>query len=740
MARLILQRKAEILAEYNLNEKASITIGSAKGNAVVLGDKNVSEHHCTVTRKKGVYEIKDNNTLTGTRVNDRTVTEKELQNGDAIGIGPFTLTFLSGTNKANPEEKREKFYCLLGIYGKFEGKKYLVRQGETNIGREKISPKGVANDITLTGDMTASKGHAKIVCQDDKKSIMDIGSTGGVAVNGDKVGQMNEVPLKEGDEIAIGRTIFRFVAEGNEDYALPRHHKIFLLKIRKPFLTGITGLLIAVALVLLFRGLTGISTINGKPKNLNVTLDENWSPQNNMVRTAPGDYDISSTPAIGDMNGDGVNDIVFLNSSGLLYAWDGKRGAELWSPVELFNSGKSSVALADMNSDGVPDIIAVSDASMLYVVDGQSGNIIRKEVLGGTISELSPAVGDLDGDGKPDVVVCSEEGMVHFIYAPGYDQRVEKFTEFVDAPIYASPIIVSTKKISPMAVVCNYGSKVYFFDGKTRQKRTMPLDELTGKAHLVAAAPAAGDLNGDGIPEVVVQSNVPQYISAIDITKFDVLWTYFVEPVPPAGLKHHASPVIADMNGDKLGDIAVLSANGVLYVLKGKTGYPTGELLWKLDVPGGGKMVSSPSLNDFSKDGSLNVVFGTEDGSIIVARNIMRRKEMEVLATLKASNVPITSSIVMGDVDNDRKIEMVYSNSINSVQIAETNVKTFRGKVNWPMYLGTTTHDGNPRVQETKMPFIGMTAGSLFILLSMLLTRVLSDSKKLGKRPRKVSL
>jgi hypothetical protein len=54
------------------------------------------------------------------------------------------------------------------------------------------------------------------------------------------------------------------------------------------------------------------------------------------------------------------------------------------------------------------------------------------------------------------------------------------------------------------------------------------LFEKTGKAHLIAGAPAVGDINGDGIPEVVVQTNIPQYVSAIDVTNFNVLWTFFL--------------------------------------------------------------------------------------------------------------------------------------------------------------------------------------------------------------------
>jgi pSer/pThr/pTyr-binding forkhead associated (FHA) protein/outer membrane protein assembly factor BamB len=729
MPRLVLQKRSEIISEYVLRRKPSITIGSAKGNDIVIPDKAVSEHHCTIARKGEGYELKDNNTVTGTRVNERTVNDKELSYGDEIGVGGYTLLYI-------PEEDGEtQGYFLLGVYGKFEGKKYRVKDGDTYIGREKTSPRGIENDVVLAGDMTASKGHAKINCRGQQCLLTDIGSTGGVAVNGNKVGQLNDVAVAPGDEIAIGRTIFRFI-KGEEDYAVPRHHNIFLLKVRKPFLFSVSLIALIAGTFLFFQGMSGVRTATSTPKKLEMDLSKTWSPYNNLVKSDSPEYDISSSPAIGDFNNDGTNDIAYLSSSGFLYAWDGKSGEQLWKPVEIYNSGKSSPALGDMNNDGILDLLAISDASILIIVDGQTGNIIRREALGGAIAELSPAVADLNGDGKLDVVACSEEGMVHFVYSPGYDQRIEKFTEFVEGPVYASPIVVSSKKLSPLAVVATNASKVYFFDGKSRSKRAIDLVEKTGKAHLIAGSPAAGDLNGDGIPDIVVQSNVPQYISAIDLNHFEVSWTYFVEPIPPAGLKHNASPVIADMNGDGMNDVAALSANGVLYALKGKTGYPTGELLWKVDVPGGGRLIASPALYDFDRDGLMEIIFGTEDGSIAVGKSVTRRKEMEILASARASNGAITSSVVIADIKGAGKVNIAFSSMLNAVQYLETNVSTFRGKKIWPMYLGSAARSGSDSAREAALPFAVRMAIGILLWIAVFGVKISRIRHKLSKRPR----
>ncbi len=743
MPKILVKKKAEVIAEYRFNRKPIINIGSSKGNDIIIIDKNISEYHCAIMKKENGYVIKDKNTLTGTRVNDASITEQPLRYDDVVNIGLHSIVFRPGSKEEKSEDETgrtmvlpAKMYNLLGIYGKFEGRKYEVSpNGDTYIGRENISPKGIPNDIVLAGDMTASKGHAKISCKDIHCQITDVGSTGGIAVNGNKVGQLNDISINPGDEIAIGRTIFRFVEADREDYGVPKNHRIFLLKIRQSFIMAVNILIVGAAATLLYFGLNGIQILSSKPGKLDVDINRYWSPEENPVRTTPPDYDVSSSPAIGDIKNDGKNEIVYLNSSGLLFAWEGKKGSMVWKPVEIFNSGKTSPLLYDMNGDGIKDIVVLSDTSMLYIIDGATGGIIRREMLGGSVSENSPAVGDLDGDGKPDVVTVSEEGMVSFIYSAGYENG-QKFTEYVDGPVYSSPVIIQAKNISPMVVIAANNGKVYFFDGKTRNKKTVDLTEKTGKAHLIAAAPCVGDLDGDGVPEVVVQSNVPQYVSAIDITRFEVRWTYFIEPVPPAGLKHNASPVIVDVDGDGLGDVVAVSANGSIYALKGNTKYPTGELLWKLDFPQPNRLLSSPGLINIDKKGIFALVFGTKDGSIYIVKNNPVRREMEVMANVKASNSPITSSVAVGDVKGDGKIDIVYSNMLNNVQILNTNIRDFKSAVTWPEFLGNNFRSGQVLNRRQITNYIIYSILGVFVLLILFIIRVALKKKKMSKRPR----
>ncbi|MDR2192639.1 MAG: FHA domain-containing protein [Endomicrobium sp.] len=713
MPRLFLKRKEEILGEYILRRKSRIFIGSKKGNDILINDKNISEHHCTIILgDNGKYLLKDQNTIIGTKVNDRNISEKELEIGDVIGVGPYSIVLAPDIQPLDVKE-----YSLLGIYGKFLGKKFTVKNGDTFIGREHFSPRGIENDIVLAGDMTVSKGHAKIALNGSQFVITDVGSTGGVAVNGVKVGQLNSMNIDVGDEISVGRSIFRFVDSKNEDYSLPSKQHIFLLKIMKPVSLIFTVVVVAVSLFLIYSGGSGRSLMNSKPDKL--SLEVNTDFRKDVPLRNSEEYDIIATPAVGDLNGDGKNDIVLLNVAGFMYGWDAKSGEPLWRQIEIFNSGLTSPMIADVNNDGIVDIITVSDSSMLFIYDGQSGNIIRREILGGVISEMTPLVADLNGDGKTDIVVCAEDGAVHFLYGVGYESDYDRYTEFVEGPLYASPVLYATKDYSPMVVVASNVGKVYFIDGKTRTKKTVDISEKTGKAHLIAGAPAIGDLNGDGIPEVVVQSNVPQYITAIDAVKFEIMWNYFVEPTPPSNIKHNASPLISDLTGNSMGDVFAVSANGMILGLKGKTGYPAGELLWKMFVPEGKRIIGSPAMYDFNKDKLKDFVIVDENGKISVISSNTRRKEFEILASVRASNSPITSSPVIADLFGSGKLNIIVVNSMNSLQVIDTNAKIIKNFCVWPMFLGGASHTnvdvlGAYKSAYTKKLMLGILALILF--------------------------
>ena len=82
MPRLLVKKREEIISEYVARKnKLKIFIGSKKGNDIVIPDKNVSEHHCTIIFANNQYTLKDQNTIMGTQINFRSITEAPFHSG-----------------------------------------------------------------------------------------------------------------------------------------------------------------------------------------------------------------------------------------------------------------------------------------------------------------------------------------------------------------------------------------------------------------------------------------------------------------------------------------------------------------------------------------------------------------------------------------------------------------------------------------------------------------------------------
>ena len=91
MARLVLNCGGVDLVTYKLGNVT--TIGRAPLNQIVIDDPAVSAQHAIIARSDECYRLKDLHSTNGTKVNDVSITDVALQDGDKIQFGPIVAVF-----------------------------------------------------------------------------------------------------------------------------------------------------------------------------------------------------------------------------------------------------------------------------------------------------------------------------------------------------------------------------------------------------------------------------------------------------------------------------------------------------------------------------------------------------------------------------------------------------------------------------------------------------------------------
>ncbi|MFI5351459.1 MAG: hypothetical protein ACHQZS_00720 [Candidatus Binatales bacterium] len=119
---------------------------------------------------------------------------------------------------------------------------------------------------------------------------------------------------------------------------------------------------------------------------------------------------ITDTPGIGVKLRSGIS------------AWNPATGKNLPQYTQLLQGLPffASPAIADVSGDGVPDIVIGTDSAALHAFDGRSGKPLAgwPKWTGGWVLS-TPAVGDLTGSGKVEVAVSTREGYLHVYSTSG---------------------------------------------------------------------------------------------------------------------------------------------------------------------------------------------------------------------------------------------------------------------------------------------------------------------------------
>jgi hypothetical protein len=425
-------------------------------------------------------------------------------------------------------------------------------------------------------------------------------------------------------------------------------------------------------------------------------------------------------PAIGDLEKDGKTEIVIPTTSGTIYCID-EAGKLLWKNElkdNLYDFG--GAVLADIDGDGKLESFFNAKAGTIYCLN--SDGTLRWKVLTEPRA-CNPAVGDVDGDGKCEIFYGTDLGKIFCLdYNGRYlwnteipngvygrssptladldgDGRYELIMPHSNTTPYPAIVVLDANSGKLLwkgnTVMQNYGGtsvadlghdgklevivvdkgntvNVFNWDGRLKWQTT-----LSGRGMFFAAGVA--DFFNDGNLEILCgcRNTGPEGQTMFLLDERGKVLREYKE-----GGDRQNSPVIADLNGDKIPEIIfadVAQKSIVSYTLDGtKSGGAIPWPCWKQSPTNAG-FIRSHSVNkvpmDFKKPGSLVASKSTPS---LIGRN---KLIVSLPATYKGSDIFCESRMTDGrgiinssftwSENKDNKAEVPYSLSAEEEQKLE---------------------------------------------------------------------
>jgi LruC domain-containing protein/uncharacterized repeat protein (TIGR01451 family) len=274
---------------------------------------------------------------------------------------------------------------------------------------------------------------------------------------------------------------------------------------------------------------------------------------------------VKAAPALADLDGDGKPEVLAGAEDGKLYAWRADGTPLPGWPVRVGDSPTTSFrilatpAVADLDKDGVADVVVPLADGKLYAFDAHGAPKAGWPVsIGGMADQAgsqvingSPRIVDLDGSGALKIVVSSADHRVYVFNANGS----LAWSYLTGDMILGAPAVADFDPARPgqEIAVGSGDSFVYLLDkdgAKIWRRRT---------GWTIRSTPLAADLDGDGKPEVLVGG---------DDNK---LWVWRADGTalpgwPQAtGAPIFSSPATGDLDGDGKPEVVVGSDDAHLY-------------------------------------------------------------------------------------------------------------------------------------------------------------------------------
>jgi len=424
----------------------------------------------------------------------------------------------------------------------------------------------------------------------------------------------------------------------------------------------------------------------------------------------------------GDLDGDGLRELVAATETGKILAWrsNGEKflenndeapkininGDTTFVPLAVFaelenGSFSSSPSLADLNNDGTLEVIGASANGQLMVwksIDSDKNgraDLFMEFNIENALFSTVPVVGDFtSAQDNAQIAIGSSAGQLYIMTQNEQQGSIEGIIKNVTFPSGILALAAfSENSLKGLVVVCDNGS-VHLIEEGADIKWSQDYSNITDFNY-----PAVGDLNGDGNLEIVLTSKSGNFLildkNGNELEGFN---TVFLG-------SRLSNPTLADI--DKNGYLDVVCTGGGKIFAFNYNGISLTNFPFMYDQSESNSSYPDPVLADIDGDGFSEIIVSSEKNQLLVFDG-QGQKNLGFPISVSGTTV---ANVGIADLTDNNKLNLFARSKDDYCYVWQLDFEHGDDQVFWGEFLLNPQHTGlflneisKPSTQGKLMP------------------------------------